>query len=203
MTGLGDASGDANADWSLGEPFGGSLAIFTTSNWLPGLPTDAPPNPPNSSAPTLFYAFALADLADGNRCVAPASFAEPSYELSDAPVLSGEVAQEQLFFGAAPIGDVNGDAQVDWLFRGFSRSYLLFGPVATNAMGSIREHANLIFDHSALGIPIQTLGDINGDSKTDLVFLPLRRNGAIFIRNDADTAVLTLYGARIQGQRYD
>ena len=71
------------------------------------------------------------------------------------------------------IGDVNGDGHSDWLFRGSTVSYVIYGPVSSNSRESIDQMANLILDHNQLGVVGQKLGDIDGDAQTDFVFLPI------------------------------
>ncbi len=111
-------------------------------------------------------------------------------ELGSSPrndvALIGSNSNEQLST-AEPIGDMSGDGHVDWLVRGLNRSFVVFGPMQPNVSGSVAEFANIIINHSVLGVPARALGDINGDGRTDLVL----------VSNPNTTEVRVIFGGTI------
>ncbi|MEQ1825946.1 MAG: LamG-like jellyroll fold domain-containing protein, partial [Pirellula sp.] len=103
--------------------------------------------------------------------------------------IQGNMANEQLS-KLTPVGDFNGDSLTDYMVSGTSFSYLVFGPFNTDDLESVRDVANIVIDHSALGIPTDRFGDINGDGVSDLAFL--RESGS-------DVLVNVVFGGRTAG----
>ncbi len=108
-----------------------------------------------------------------------ASFAPGLVTDNNAYGVQGGLENEQLS-RLVPVGDFDGDLQADFLAVGSSFSYLLLGPVVPNDSESIRQAANIVIDHKALGVPGERFGDINGDGLADLVFLQ-NTGGEVFV----------------------
>jgi len=88
---------------------------------------------------------------------------------SNAYGIKGSNATEQLS-RIVPVGDFNDDSITDYMVSGASTSYLVFGPFNVKDLESARDLANIVIDHSAIGIPADRYGDINGDGIADLAF---------------------------------
>uniref|UniRef100_UPI00356A9D5F LamG-like jellyroll fold domain-containing protein n=1 Tax=Stieleria sp. TaxID=2795976 RepID=UPI00356A9D5F len=68
-------------------------------------------------------------------------------------------------------GDVNDDGVEDFIARGTSKSYVLFGPVSLTDLEDIETYAEVIIDHETLGRPAEGMGDINADGIRDYAFV--------------------------------
>ncbi|TWU49227.1 PKD domain-containing protein [Rubripirellula reticaptiva] len=100
---------------------------------------------------------------------------------SQAFGLEGVDASEQLS-SLRTVGDFNGDGYDDFIASGTTTSYLLFGPVDLDAIEQIDQVADIVIDHTALGRPATSQGDINGDGIGDLAF----------VRSENGTAIVTV-----------
>jgi hypothetical protein len=69
------------------------------------------------------------------------------------------------------IGDFNKDGREDFIVSSTTTSYVLFGPLALDAMERVDQYAEIVISQSALGRPASRFGDINGDGVGDLAFI--------------------------------
>ena len=76
-------------------------------------------------------------------------------------------------------GDVNGDGLEDFIARGTSKSYLLFGPVELTDLEDIETYAEIVIDHETLGRPAEGMGDINADGIRDYAFVTSTRDNLV------------------------
>ena len=76
-------------------------------------------------------------------------------------------------------GDVNGDGLEDFIARGTSKSYLLFGPVELTDLEGIETYAEIVIDHETLGRPAEGMGDINADGIRDYAFVTSTRDNLV------------------------
>ena len=91
-------------------------------------------------------------------------------DLSNAVGFEGSTQNEKIS-RLTPVGDFNGDKQTDYLVSGANFSYLFFTPVQLEKVDNVAQAADLVFDHSVIGMPAKQFGDINGDGYGDLVFV--------------------------------
>lgn len=92
-----------------------------------------------------------------------------SVDIRNAFALEGAYRGEKLS-SLQKIGDFNGDLQDDFIVSGLNYSYILFGPVGLDAIENVQSYAEVVIDHTALGLPAKHFGDINGDGLADLAF---------------------------------
>ena len=84
--------------------------------------------------------------------------------------LAGSASHEQLS-AAQDVGDFNGDGGDDLLITGSQYSYLILGPTTIADQGFAKDHATAVFDISKLGLPAERMSDLDGDGKTELIFV--------------------------------
>ncbi|MEQ9380101.1 MAG: PKD domain-containing protein [Pirellulales bacterium] len=100
--------------------------------------------------------------------------------IDNAYGLTGTDHDERLSEAIA-IGDLNGDHFEDFIVSGTTTSYVLLGPVDLDDVSNIENRADLIVNRDEVGVPAVTMGDIDGDGLTDLVFI--KQAGNVFTFN--------------------
>ncbi len=138
------------------------------------------------------------DLVDGNPVNAASGSSDPSdlFRFAAAPPLlitpppsrlgidlqqttdasfdqsaafEGSLANEGLE-AAQSIGDFNGDGRDDMLLSGQSFSYVILSTADLDNVVAVRDRAQFVIDHAALGRPAIRMGNMDGDDFADLIF---------------------------------
>ena len=177
FSGVGNVDGDTNvttskprSDLAIGDALFGKVHVFYGRD----LQSESDPG---GSGPSILGRTYTYDLAPPISNVSP----PPSYldivnggsttpELDAAFRLEG-VQVEGGMAAAEVIGDLNDDGWDDLLMRGATVSYVIFGPLDFDDDRDVLSRANMILDHSQLGVPASHMGDIDYDGVVDLVFV--------------------------------
>ena len=88
------------------------------------------------------------------------------------------------------IGDFNEDGHDDFLARGDSESYVLFGPAKIDDVRLAAEQSQIVVDHTAFGVPGSRFDDLNADGTPDLAFV--RDTGTEWL-------VTIIFGGQVSG----
>ncbi len=103
----------------------------------------------------------------------------PDAFIDQAAAFEGSLANEGLE-AAQSIGDFNGDGRDDLLLSGQSFSYVILSSADLKEVVAVRDRAQFVVDHAALGRPAVQMGNINGDAFSDLIF-QRETAGSLFI----------------------
>ncbi|MDB5351277.1 MAG: cya 2 [Planctomycetota bacterium] len=178
LFGAADVNGDGKPDLGLGDPSRDGLTRIYLGRIAVG---GSSPTDPTTPAPVTPRPFVPSELARAEVATIATSLAG----LNLAAVGAGTtVAQAFALTGAAgdalgaiqAVGDVSGDGVEDFLVRGATRAYLLYGPVDLRSRVPIADRADVVIDTASIGQPALGRGDINGDvgggrkGVSDLVF---------------------------------
>ena len=113
----------------------------------------------------------LAEAALGISVVSDLTALDPdALNALEAPALEGERAGDELS-AVQNIGDFSGDGVDDLLVSGNGAHYVIFGPLNLDDIGDVEKFADLVIDAAAVGDPADLMGNINGDTYNDLVFV--------------------------------
>ena len=113
----------------------------------------------------------LAEAALGISVVSDLTALDPdALNALEAPALEGERAGDELS-AVQNIGDFSGDGVDDLLVSGNGAHYVIFGPLNLDEIGDVEKFADLVIDAAAVGDPADLMGNINGDTYNDLVFV--------------------------------
>ena len=169
---VGDINGDGLGDFANVDSFGGNQIHLFLGR--PLTPLEIQP-PSVAAKPPSYYqvdlAFPLpAGAVTRDQVIDLTAESAGAYSIAKAFALKGTAQKEQIA-SSISLGDINGDGFGDFLFTGPSRGYIVLGPIQVAGTVDIATQASVIVDLAKLGRPAQRVRDIDGDGRSDLVFL--------------------------------
>ncbi|MDA1013984.1 MAG: tandem-95 repeat protein, partial [Planctomycetota bacterium] len=167
---LGDVNNDGLADFGVADRFGSRSHVFF------GKPVNTVVSNGNTTGddklPIDPFRVELATPIQSPTIVRPGIDLHDAgqQDIREAFRLEG-TTPEAFLSNSQMVGDFNGDRYDDLLVWGQETAYLLLGPVKLDSIDDITERAEMIIDLSGGWTPAEGFGAIDGNDRSDLVFV--------------------------------